>query len=124
MHDTLLFRLQDPTAAAASSTSAGCTPDHLADLVGFVLRCHLEVEELMDIARRQVLNTGQVRPAKGRTIECYISCDGAKLQFSFHARLSDVIGLLFMIMFPVMLDFTCIYIIRSILFEALRIDFV
>lgn len=58
------FRFQDPTAAVASSTSAGCTPDHLADLVGFVLRCHLEVEELTDIVRRQVLNTGQVRAPK------------------------------------------------------------
>lgn len=29
-------------------------------LVGFVLRCHLEAEELSGIARRQMLNTGQV----------------------------------------------------------------
>lgn len=58
---TAVFQPQDPSASVASSTSAGCTPDHLADLVGFVLRCHLEVEELTDIVRRQVLNTGQVR---------------------------------------------------------------
>lgn len=58
----LLF-FQDPSAAVASSTSAGCTPDHLADLIGFVMRCHLEVEELTDTIRRQVL-TGQVWTAK------------------------------------------------------------
>lgn len=53
------FFFQDPSAAVASSTSAGCTPDHLADLIGFVMRCHLEVEELAETVRRQVL-TGQV----------------------------------------------------------------
>ncbi|CAM9109555.1 unnamed protein product, partial [Hapterophycus canaliculatus] len=53
-------RPQDPSAVVASSTSAGCTPDQLADIVGFVLRCHLEVEELSDIVRLQVLNTGQI----------------------------------------------------------------
>lgn len=61
-HDAF-FLWQDPSAAVASSTSAGCTADHLAGLVGFVLRCHLEAEELADVARRQVLNTGQVRRA-------------------------------------------------------------
>ena len=45
----------------ATSTSAGCTPDHLAALVGFVLRCHHEVEKLTGIARREMLNTGEVR---------------------------------------------------------------
>ncbi len=63
-HDAFFFFWwQDPSAAVASSTSAGCTADHLAGLVGFVLRCHLEAEELADVARRQVLNTGQVRRA-------------------------------------------------------------
>lgn len=57
--DFVLFSFQDPSAAVASSTSAGCTPDHLADLIGFVMRCHLEVEELTDTVRRQLL-TGQV----------------------------------------------------------------
>lgn len=52
---------QDPTAAIATSTSAGCMSEHLAVLVGFVLRCHLEAEELADTVRRQNLHTGQVR---------------------------------------------------------------
>lgn len=53
---------QDPTAVVASSTSAGCTSEHLAVLVGFVLRCHLEAEALEGTVRREMLNTGQVRP--------------------------------------------------------------
>ncbi|CAN0004107.1 unnamed protein product, partial [Choristocarpus tenellus] len=47
----------DPSATTFMSTSAGCTPDHLASLTGFVLRCHLEAEELVDLSRNHVLSS-------------------------------------------------------------------